>query len=479
MAERKSGPVRPPVIDLTARPADRPKPEAAADGEVIAAENTPPTSAAEPTGLIGPPKPAEAPGSGDTAKPAETKAAADPGKPAEPKPSAKPGPASQGGAKPEQPAAAATQKAPRRASPWPAAAGGAVAGAVIAVAACYGLASAGFWPGTPDTEARLGQLQDRLAKLEGNSSDSAAAMANLNTELSGLKADVTSKLGAASDSLNQLQQHVAALQAAKPAADLAPVQDQLKTLSARVDAVAAGASSADAGALAANLATVQQNLAALGNKVAAVDAHLTATDTGVSGLRTELDSAKAAIDQAARAPSPQAIASAMQLPLLISALEADFAAGRPYADDLARLTAAVPEAHVPAAVSDAAANGLPAPDDLARSLNEAMPDILGAAPQGTDSSWQGQMGDWVKRVLALRPQGEQQGNSPEAIASRLQQAVNRHDFTGAASLFGQLPQPMQAAAGRLGAEIKTLADADGFVSGLRQSALAPAAGTKQ
>jgi len=439
MAERKSGPVKPPIIDLTARPADSAKPETAAEpiGQPVeAAQETPLPPELEPLREPDPPKPADPP-------------------PISPPPRA-------------------------AGSPWPPAAAGAIAGAVIAIAVCYGLAYSGLWPSAGETGARIDQLQARLAGTEKSEAASTTLLAALNTHVGTLETDFAAKLSAGPGALTAMQQSLDKLQQEKPASvDLSPLEAQVKTLSARVDAVAAGASSADAGALAANLSTVQRSVTDLATKLAALDTRASATDTSITSLKGELDTAKAAIEQAATAPSPKTIASAMQLPLLISALEADFAAGRPYAADLNTLTAAVPEAHVPAAVTDAAAAGLPAPDQLAQQFEAAMPAMLGARPAGTDSSWQGQMSDWVKNMLALRPQGAVSGDGPDAVLSRLDAAVTRHDFAGATTLLGQLPQPMQQAAGDTAKQIGALADADNFVAGLRKTALALAAGVQQ
>ena len=438
MAERKSGPVKPPVIDLTARPAEPEKP-------------TPSPSSS--SGKPGESKPADSK-TAETSKPTESP------KPAEPKPPS-----------PDLGAA-------RAGNPWGAGIGGAIGGAVIATAVCYGLATAGLWPvSTANLESRVSAVQAALDQSQKTTAANTSALAAVNIRLAGLESDFAAKLAAASDTLNQMQMTLGKLQTAKPpAADLGPIEGEVKALSTRLDAVAAGASSADAGAIAANLATLQQTVTGLSDKLAALDTHGMATDTALASLKAELASAKSAIDQAAAAPSPKAIASAMQLPLLISALEADFAAGRPYGGDLDKLKAAMPEARIPAAVSDFATSGLPAPDELARRFEAAMPQMFGARPTATDSSWQGQAADWLRGVLALRPQGELSGDTPEAVLSRLEGAVNRHDFAGAAKLLDQLPPGMQQAAGELAAQVRALADADAFISGLRTTALAPAAG---
>jgi hypothetical protein len=250
----------------------------------------------------------------------------------------------------------------------------------------------------------------------------------------------------------------------------------LKTLSSRLDAIAAGASSADAGALAASVKTMQQDLATLSQKVDALATRAGTADTTVASLKSELDGAKAAIAKAAAAPSPQAIAAAMQLPILISTLDADFSAGRPYAGDLKALKAAIPSAGVPASVAGAATTGLPAAGDVAAAFEAKMPDMLAAEPGSTGAGWQDQIADWAKGVLALRRQGVEPGSGPDALLSQLESAIQRRDFAAASSLLDKLPQPMQQAAGDAAAQIRTLADADAFISGLRRKALAPATG---
>ena len=65
------------------------------------------------------------------------------------------------------------------------------------------------------------------------------------------------------------------------------------------------------------------------------------------------------------------------------------------------------------------------------------------------------------------------------MLSRLEGAVNRHDFAGAAKLLAQLPQPMQQAAGDVAPQLAALAEAQAFVAGLRQTALAPVEGAAQ
>jgi hypothetical protein len=449
MAERKTGPVKPPVIDLTARPAapaDQSK-TAPAETAAAASPSTPATSSA-----------------------AEAKTPADNGASSTPPDRQPPTEAKAQEAKAPEP----TAPRQRRASPWGPAIGGAIAGAALATAICYGLAYEGLWPsGSADLAAGMEQLDGRLGATEQTSARTVAALADLNTRLGGIESDVTARLATSSAALDGIKADVGNLTAA-PAktVDLAPLEAQIRTLSARLDAVAAGASSADAGALAANLAALEKSVGDLAGKVAAADARAGAAETALGGLKTDLDAVSSRVAAAVKAPSAATIASAMQLPLILSGLEADFAAGRPYAGDLKNLLAAVPDAKIPAAVADAAASGLPQPEALVQQFEAALPDILAARPITADADWQAQVGDWLKAVLALRPAGELPGDSPEALTSRLEGAVKRHDFAAAATLLGQLPPPMRAAAGDAGDKIAALAAADALVGSLRAAALA-------
>ena len=515
MAERKSGPVKPPVIDLTARPAAKPdaqgatagtpKPASAGSGKTTPGAKT---EAEKPAGEASKPVVAAAeatvagtvtgPAAGAPVAAGDSEATAPSGdaetmRPAAPEPDSQPAlseseapptratksdpnPALAGkSAAADGPSAAPAMPPLRRGNGLGSALACGIGGAVVAIVLCYGIAWLGYWPASND--GRLAALDARLTATEKSNATGAAALADLDARFGVLQTNVAAKLAATGSSLTAMQGNIDKLQAS--GGDLAPVRDELKTLSARVDAVAAGASSADAGAIAANLATAQQSLTALTQRVSALDDRAGGTDSAIAALKTELGAAKAAIDQAAAAPSPKTIAAAMQLPLLISALDADFAAGRPFAADLTALESAVPEAHVPASLSGAAATGLPAAADVVAAFETRMPDIMAARPASTDSSWQGQLGDWVKGVLALRQEGAETGDSADAVLSRLEAAVNRHDFAGALTLLGQLPPPMQQAAGDVRPKLQSLADADSFLADLRKKALAPAAGVEQ
>jgi hypothetical protein len=103
-----------------------------------------------------------------------------------------------------------------------------------------------------------------------------------------------------------------------------------------------------------------------------------------------------------------------------------------------------------------------------------VPDILAGRTGASTGDWARDAVEWAKAILALRPAEEIEGDTPEAIVSRLEGAVDRHDFTTAAVLLAQLPEPMRLAAGEIGEAIAAHADAEAFVANLRAQALTSA-----
>src|SRR6185312_8357075 len=153
MAERKPGVVKPPVIDLTARPADPAAPDA---GKPAAAE-APPTA----TGPSIEAKPTAQKSQATPEKTTKPGAARPESKPAAstPEPATKPAAAAATADHPAKPAPAA-----RRRSRWLPAGIGVVGGAMLGIAACYGIAVLGYWPSVPDS--RVDDLAQRLTQME-------------------------------------------------------------------------------------------------------------------------------------------------------------------------------------------------------------------------------------------------------------------------------------------------------------------------
>ena len=395
----KSGPVKPPVLDLKARPAE-----------------------AKPTSKADPKKPEPTKSVDDKSKPAEATTA----KPVPPTP-------------------------PRSQPATGLAFGAAIAGGVIGLAAAYGLAAAGLWPTppapTPTADPRIAQFGSVIPELQTVTGTTQSELATLTRRVATLEAAPAPATAAP---------------AAAPT-DLGPLESQLTALSTRLDSLAAEpAAATDTTAietLRTEIAGITTRLDELGARIGSAEANLRTLDTTVAETSATV------------ARQPTDIGAVLQLPLILSGFEAAFASGRPYETELASLRAALPSASIPTDIANAATTGLPRPDVIATQFAEVLPAILAGRPAEPNADWQDGAMDWFRSAIALRPTGEMAGDTPEAIASRLEGAIARRDFAAAQTLFAALPAPMLAAAGDVPKLVAQQASAANFLETLRTQAL--------
>lgn len=326
--------------------------------------------------------------------------------------------------------------------------GAAALGGVLGLAAAYGLAWFGLWPTTPApapaADPRLAQFATAIPELETVTQTTQSELAALN-------------------------QRIGALESAEPVAtaaepvDLGAIEGDIAALTARLDTLAgAPAPSADTGAVEA----MRTALAALTTRIDEVAARLGTAEAELRTLDTTMSQTTAVL-----AEQPGDIGAVLQLPLILSGFETAFASGRPYETELAALRAALPDAAVPTAIANAAATGLARPDTIASRFAAVLPAMLAGRPADPDAQWQDGALDWFRSAIALRPTGEIEGDTPEAVMSRLEGAIARRDFVTAESLLAALPAPMLAAGEDVPALVASQAEATRFLNVLRTSAL--------
>ena len=323
-----------------------------------------------------------------------------------------------------------------------------LAGGVLGLAAAYGLAWAGLWPSAPApatvADPRLASFATAIPELETVTQTTQSELAALNQ-----------RIGA----LEQAEPTTTAAAEAAPV-DLTPLQTELSGLTERVDALASAPAEPN------NAEALQTELAAFSTRIDELAARVGTAESGLRTLDTTVTETTATL-----ASQPTDIGAVLQLPLILSGFETAFATGRPYATELAALRAATPDAAIPTAIANNAESGLPRPDVIARRFAEVLPAMLAGRPGNPDAQWQDGALDWFRSAIALRPTGEIEGDSPEAVVSRLEGAVARRDFAAAETLLASLPAPMLAAGGDVPALIASQAEASRFLDALRSSAL--------
>jgi hypothetical protein len=446
MADRNPGPVKPPTIDLVAREAVPP-----AEPTVAAAESAGEEPGAEP-------KRARA----RKAKPAAADARASEA-PVQPEPELDSIPA------PDpfpEPSAEAPATRVRPGADWGQIGAAAVIGALFGTALTYIVATIVPMPSRApvydnpapvlaDQSSRIGAAEERLGVLEESAVDIRISLDATIAQLDSGMAAVRQEIAAAA---------AAAAVAQPPAVDTSAIDARLRALSARLDAVAAGASSADAGALAENLSDLEQALAMLRIEVEAIGQRADAAGSGVTTLEEDVDAIETQIATLAPPPPPGPSIGEVAL----NGLEAAFAAGRPFASELEALTRIAPGAVIPQPIGNAARTGLPAPDAIVDRFAAIVPDMLAAnrPPEGAD--WLDTATNWLTSLLAIRPAGEVEGATPDAVMARLEAAMERRDFVAADALFAQLPADMRTAARDLPADVALHAEAAGWIETLRK-----------
>ena len=352
---------------------------------------------------------------------------------------------------PEPPPKLKPAEKPAAAAPAPAggfAYGAAIVGGLLGLAAAYGLAFFGLWPTTPAVpvaaDPRLAQFATAIPELETVTQTTQSELATLNQRIGTLEAAPAASPSTASAPV-----------------DLGPVQADIAALDARLAELAAGDTTPSG-----ELDTLRDDLAALGTRLDELAARVGTAEAGLRTLDTTVTETTATL-----ADQPSDIGAVLQLPLILSGFETAFATGRPYETELAALRAAAPTADIPTVIANAATTGLTRPDLIAHRFDEVLPAMLAGRPADPDAQWQDGALDWFAGAIALRPTGEIEGGTPEAIMSRLVGAVERRDFASAETLLADLPAPMQAAAEDVPALIASQAEAARFLDTLRSQAL--------
>jgi len=482
MAERRRGPVKPPTLDLTARPAEPMQPYAAPrpdvdEGQAASADEAGSTDNVRADAdtdaapdvvrqetdehMAGTSDAAPAPDAHQD-EPAPSAYSVEPERPEDVRKE------SQQHTPPEPPRAAPAAPASATGPFWLSAGTGAILGVGLSLL----LSTFGLWPDRPGQDPRLDQIETRLVGLE--SSQSGQDLAGIDQRLGSLEARVDEDVAALRATLDANGAALNALQDAPiaPGTDLSGIESELAALSSRIDALAAGVSSPDAAALTGNIDAIRADATGLGQRLDTVDTRVNDTNGALGALAARIDELQSELARVTAPPDQLTINAALKLPLLLEGLQTAFDTGRPFASELRSLGSVAPGVPVPPELAILADAGLLRPETLRDRFTAAFPAILAARPMAPDAPWYESAWDRTRAFLALRPAGEMAGDDPEAIASRLEAAMMRGDFAAARDAFATLPEPMRQAAGELPQAVAAQALASEFVANLRAQALA-------
>lgn len=317
--------------------------------------------------------------------------------------------------------------APRRTGPGPMMAGG-------LVAAIAGFALAQF---VPD-----GWPLARFDVLSGQMVEQAEGLASLRRDLDALAADASGTPAPDAALIARIDALEAAQAAALPPPDLSAVETRLQAVEerlARIEALpTAETGSVESMALAAALAALQDEVAALKAAPAVPpSADLSAAaDAAAARLAEAETQARAMKDQAeAAARAGRALAAADRI---LAAIDS----GAPFGAALADLDGVA----VPEILSSQSQSGVPSLQVLRDGFPEAARAALDAALRADmGESWGERVSSFLRTQTGARSLTPREGDDPDAILSRAEDALRKGDVGAALTEIATLPEVARTA----------------------------------
>jgi len=292
-------------------------------------------------------------------------------------------------------------------------------------------------------DPRAGALDDaraRLAAVEKSAETQSAATAALDKRVATIEAGAVK-----ANAVDALGRRVGALETS--AADAKAALDEARAAHAEAaKALAAAQSPPPNAAAAAEPSALEPRLAKLENNLAAVGSRL----DQIRGLDERLAKLEGVTGAAPKSDARVALAkgvseSAASIAVLALSLEQRFAAGAPFAAELAALSQLSVGADALAPLKPFAESGAPSLAALAANWAKVEPAAAAAAPPPERSGWD-RLLDHMRALVRVRRVGEATGSDEsEPPVARIGAALERGDLAAALEAYGGLPEASRAA----------------------------------
>jgi hypothetical protein len=320
-----------------------------------------------------------------------------------------------------------------------------------------GLAPVASWltPGAREAEAGYAALETRVDQALAATGERIAALPGADDIEARIAAAVAAAGTATSGEIAELRATVGQL-------DMPATRQRLDQLGAALDGQAAELATLKdqlTGGAAATSSLTEEAVARIDVYRAELDglrAELSTLTSNVSGLASRIDEVAATADRSITAAEEQVAAvqaesttavDAAQAASDIALLRAAITAGQPFADVASRLGATA-GVTLPDGLAAAAATGAP----TLASLRDDFPEAAHAAIRasilaGAGDGMVARARAFVGAQIASRSLTPQQGMSPDAVLSRMENSLRRDDLAGVLAEAGHLPSEASAAMG--------------------------------
>jgi hypothetical protein len=275
-----------------------------------------------------------------------------------------------------------------------------ILGGLIALIGAGAIQYAGLWPGA------------------GASKETATDIAALNAEIDGLKRSVA---------------NLASEPAAVPDTALAARVATLETTVANNASTSNGAGSGDA----------DQKITALSGEIDQLRASLDQAAQGQASADADMSKRLEAAEGKLSGPSQESMVARA---IAAAGLKAAIDRGGPFQPELDTYANVAPDDPAVADLKDFARTGVPSRADLIRRVTDIANVIVGSIQQDdTDQGFGARLMAGAKSLVQVRPVGNVQGDSVEAIAARFEEKVKNGDLPGAVTEWNSLPDAAKSA----------------------------------
>jgi hypothetical protein len=342
-------------------------------------------------------------------------------------------------------------------------------GAILALGGGYGLQTAGLLP-VPGGSPESGEIQSLASRVDGL----AGTVDQLSGNLSALSA------GGETDMATELQARLASLEAAiaggagnsgdSGSVDLGPLTGRLDALEASIAAL--GESAGDASAdpeLAAAVAELKAGQSGINAAISEIQSRSSALSDSIAGLEQRQATLEARLDE----PSRQIdLARAIAAAGLKTAIDR----GGPFMSELEAFASVAPDDPAVPEFRDLAARGVPSRSGLMEAFPEAANRAIAAAnPIDPDAGLMDRLMSSALSVVKVRPVGEVEGDTPDAIVARTEARLLDGNLDAALNEWNTLPEASQAAAADFGGALAARARAEKLIASSLTGGAPPAA----
>jgi hypothetical protein len=239
------------------------------------------------------------------------------------------------------------------------------------------------------------------------------------------------------------------------------LNQQLASSTAAIEALKTTATAGNGSNVGAEIA---DRLAALETRIAEAGSNTAASDA----LTQRLAALESKVDQPGR---EEAVAKA----LAASALKTAIDRGGPFTGELQTFSGIAGNDPAVTVLEKFAATGVPSASDLVQKLPQTAQAILNAAHQTDEQAGIGsRLISSAMQMVKVRPIGDVEGDTPEAIVARMEDKLRKGDLKGASTEWDALPQPAKDASLAYKQTLDARIEVDGLVDNTLNRAISGA-----